>query len=152
MASGAFANGRFPSAQTIAFRTGNPSDVVVGATFGPLISHDGGTTWRWMCEAAVGYGGTYDPDYAYATSGAIFATTFDGLHVNRDGCTYDATAIGPLFVSQTEVAHWWGMLGAACAVSGTVVLTSLVLSRVVVQRLGIQPTIMALFRDQPTAA
>ena len=47
-------------------------------------SHDGGATWQWMCEQAVGYGGMYDPDYEYTSTGAIFATTFDGLKVMRD--------------------------------------------------------------------
>ncbi len=58
-------------------------------TFGLLITHDHGATWHWMCEDAVGYGGTYDPDYVYAETGSIFATTFDGLRVMRDGCTFN---------------------------------------------------------------
>nr|HEX4312564.1 hypothetical protein [Kofleriaceae bacterium] len=90
VAPDAGANGRSPSTSTIHFERGNEQNIAAGMTFGLLLSSDGGATWQWMCEAAVGYGGTYDPSYAYSHSGAIFATTFDGLKVNRNGCTFDA--------------------------------------------------------------
>src|SRR4051794_21859487 len=85
------ANGRLPATSTITFRQGHETDIAVGLTFGLLVSHDGGKTWGWMCEAAVGYGGTYDPVYVYSPSGALFATTFNGLSVMRDSCTFAAT-------------------------------------------------------------
>ena len=97
------ANGRPPAASTIHFKQGSDNDIIVGLTFGLVLSHDGGTTWHWMCEKAVGYGGMYDPDYSYSQSGAIFATTFDGLKVNRDGCTFNATPPGMTFISQDEL-------------------------------------------------
>src|SRR5439155_10159275 len=93
----AAANGRPPGTSTIHFRQGNEQDIVVGLTFGVIISHDGGTTWHWMCEKAVGYGGMYDPDYSYSSTGAIFATTFDGLKVMRDGCSFDSAPPGRTF-------------------------------------------------------
>lgn len=98
-ASLAHANGRPPGTSTIQFRRGHDADVVGGMTFGLVISHDGGTTWQWMCEKAIGYGGTYDPHYVYTASGALFATTFDGLKVNRSTCVFDATMLGTKFVS-----------------------------------------------------
>jgi hypothetical protein len=94
------ANGRAPGTSTIHFQQGHEANIVAGLTFGLVISHDGGATWQWMCEDAVGYGGLYDPSYAYSQSGAIFATTFGGLRVNRSGCTFDATPPGTTFVSQ----------------------------------------------------
>jgi uncharacterized protein (TIGR03382 family) len=36
----------------------------------------------------VGYGGNFDPDYVYTSTGSLFATTFNGLKTNRDGCVY----------------------------------------------------------------
>jgi hypothetical protein len=69
-------------------------------TFGVLLSHDSGATWEWMCEAAVGYAGTYDPDYAYTDTGALFATTFNGLVVARDSCTFNPTPTAMTFVSR----------------------------------------------------
>jgi hypothetical protein len=97
------ANGRPPQTSTINFRQTMENDIVAGTSFGVVISHDNGATWHWMCEKAVGYSGMFDPDYAYSQSGAIFATTFDGLKVNRDGCTFAATPPGNTFVTQDEL-------------------------------------------------
>jgi hypothetical protein len=96
---GASANGRPPAAVSITFRQGQETDVVVGLTFGLVISHDGGKAWSWMCEDAIGYKGTYDPWFAFSQSGALFATTFAGLKVARDGCTFGATPAGATFAS-----------------------------------------------------
>ncbi len=93
------ANGRPPGTSSITFRQGHESDVAVGLTFGFVISHDGGTTWQWMCEDAIGYKGMYDPRFAYSSSGALFATTFDGLKAARDSCTFGATPGGVTFAS-----------------------------------------------------
>ncbi len=95
----ALANGRPPNTSTINFKRGNDQEIFAGLTFGAVVSHDGGATWRWMCEVAIGYGGMYDPRYAYTQTGAVFATTFDGLKVMRDGCTFGPTPQADDFVS-----------------------------------------------------
>jgi len=95
----ASANGRPPGTSTINFRQGNEQHIAVGMTFGLLLSRDGGATWGWVCELAIKYGGMYDPDYAYTSTGALFATTFDGSLVNRDGCNFDMTPHGKKFMS-----------------------------------------------------
>ena len=77
----AAANGRPAGTSTINFEQGHPDHIAAGMTFGLVLSNDGGATWRWMCEKTVGYGGLWDPDYAYSSSGGLFATTFDGLKV-----------------------------------------------------------------------
>lgn len=88
----ASANGRFPATVNIRFEPGADSLLLVPATFGLLLSTDDGDTFRWICEDVIGYGGTYDPDYAVTADGRIYATTFDGLKVSSDGsCTYQAT-------------------------------------------------------------
>jgi hypothetical protein len=89
------ANGRAPATSTINFRKGMESQIAAGMTFGVVHSNDNGATWTWVCEEAVGYGGMYDPDYAFTSTGALFATTFDGLKVNRDGCSYTRTTLIP---------------------------------------------------------
>ena len=91
----ALANGRAPGSSTINFRKGMEGHIAAGMTFGVVLSDDGGATWTWMCEDAVGYGGMYDPDYAFTSTGALFATTFDGLKVNRDGCVYEPSVLSP---------------------------------------------------------
>ena len=98
----ASANGRDPYSSTIHWQRGAEQNIAAGMTFGLVLSHDGGATWQWMCEKAIGYGGMYDPDYEYTSSGAMFATTFDGLKVMRDGCTFAATPPGMTFVSRIE--------------------------------------------------
>lgn len=93
------ANGRAPATSTIHFRLGHESDIAAGMTFGLVVSHDNGITWHWMCEKAVGYGGIYDPQYTYTSQGSLFATTFDGLKKNSDGCVFAPTLFGSSFVS-----------------------------------------------------
>ncbi|MEO8704013.1 MAG: hypothetical protein ABI867_28440 [Kofleriaceae bacterium] len=95
LAGQALANGRAPGSSTINFQRGNESHIAAGMTFGVVLTEDNGATWSWMCEEAIGYGGTYDPDYAFTPTGSIFATTFDGLKVNRDGCVYDGSVLSP---------------------------------------------------------
>ncbi len=103
----AIANGRNPHTVGIYFRPGDPQSMYVSTTFGLLSSKDAGCTFNWMCEQSIGYGGTWDPHYAVSMDGTIFATTFEGLRVSRDGgCSFttapgteglwiDAITIGP---------------------------------------------------------
>jgi hypothetical protein len=92
----AAANGRSPQTNGVFLRPADTQSIYIRATFGLLISRDNGCTFRWVCERALGYGGEFDPKYAIAADGTIFATTFDGLRVSRDGgCTW-ATATAEL--------------------------------------------------------
>ncbi|HEX3762949.1 MAG TPA: hypothetical protein VHW23_29840 [Kofleriaceae bacterium] len=93
----ALANGRAPLTNGIHFQPGDPRSLYVATTFGLLISHDDGCTFRWVCEQDLGYGGTFDPQYRIAGDGTIFATTYTGLRVSRDGgCSFNtATADRP---------------------------------------------------------
>jgi hypothetical protein len=96
---------RMPQGTSIDERPGNPDELFMGTSFGPLVSNDGGASWYWICEDEVGYGGNYDPDYVYSPTGAVFATTFQGLQVMRDGCTFGPTALGagtPTAISQAS--------------------------------------------------
>lgn len=89
LAADAGANGRPPSTNGVAFHPADPQTILVRSTFGLLVSRDDGCSFRWVCEKAIGYGGEFDPKYAVAVDGTIFATTFEGLRVSRDaGCTW----------------------------------------------------------------
>ena len=93
MCSIAHANGRSPLTNGIALKPGDDQSIYLATTFGLLISHDNGCTFRWVCEQNIGYGGQWDPKYAIATDGTIFATTFEGLRVSRDGgCSFTTAA------------------------------------------------------------
>ena len=119
LASSAAANGRAPGTSTISFRDGHDNDIAVGVTFGLLLSHDGGASWQWVCEAAIGYGGMYDPVYRYAASGTLFATTFHGLRKTHDNCDYASLASGSAFASTDAVgsdgAYYYGETTAAAS-------------------------------------
>lgn len=90
------ANGRPPATNSIHFRPGDPDSLYIASTFGLLVSHDGGCTLRWICETNLGYGGRWDPDYAVAADGTIFATTYTGLRLSRDGGCSFTTATAQL--------------------------------------------------------
>lgn len=91
----AHANGRFPASTSLTLRPGSSDDLYLGVTFGLLISHDGGDTFRWLCEEALGFGGVFDPKYRVAEDGTIYATNFKGLRVSHDqGCTFTFATIG----------------------------------------------------------
>jgi uncharacterized protein (TIGR03382 family) len=82
----AAANGRPPATVSVHTRAGADREIYVSTTFGFLISRDDGCSFRWVCENAIGYAGTFDPKYRIARDGTIYATTSEhGLRVSRDG-------------------------------------------------------------------
>ena len=89
--STALANGRFPLSNQVAKTSALPQSLLVRASFGLLISSDGGKTFSWICEAAPGYGGTQDPGIALFADGSIAVAAFEGMSVSHDGgCTWHA--------------------------------------------------------------
>jgi len=92
----ASANGRPPLTNGIHFKPGDPHSMYVATTFGLLVSHDDGCTMNWVCEQNIGYGGEWDPKYAIGADGTIFATTYTGLRVSRDGGCSFTTATSEL--------------------------------------------------------
>lgn len=95
-ATTAHANGRGPLTNGVYFRPDDVHAIYLRTTFGLLISPDDGCTFYWLCETNVGYGGSFDPKYGVATDGTIFATTFNGLRVSRDGgCSFATNASLP---------------------------------------------------------
>lgn len=65
---------------------GDPSTLYLRATFGVLVSRDGGKTWRWLCERALGYEGTWDPPIAATRDGRLWVGLESGLVSTLDGC------------------------------------------------------------------
>jgi hypothetical protein len=99
-------NGRFPATTNVHFEPGKTENIYLAVTFGLLKSTDGGKTFRWVCETAIGYGGVFDPDYAVSPEGNIYANTFEGVRVSRNGgCVWEqVVGLDPeLFVSEVEV-------------------------------------------------
>ncbi len=108
LASVAHANGRSPVTNGVYFAPADNDSVYVRSTFGLLISHDDGCTFRWVCEQNIGYGGMFDPKYKIAADGTIFATTFAGLRVSRDGGCSFTTATAELPAGDPgRIANLW---------------------------------------------
>jgi hypothetical protein len=93
------ANGRLPGTVSVHLRTGSTTDLMVWSTWGFLISRDDGRSFRWMCENALKVGGSFDPDFVFRSDGAVIATTFEGLLINRDGCVFEPSGLGLTFIS-----------------------------------------------------
>jgi photosystem II stability/assembly factor-like uncharacterized protein len=94
--------------------------LVTPATFGLLLSSDQGASFHWVCEDALGYGGTFDPDYEIGDDGAMYATSFDGLRRSTDGgCTWPS--VGPfsadLIVNDVMIASGGEVWAAAASAS-----------------------------------
>lgn len=85
------ANGRFPQAQAIVtVPGGDGATVFLRATFGILVSRDGGKSWRWICERALGYEGAWDPPIAVTRDGRLWVGLERGLVSTLEGCTVSA--------------------------------------------------------------
>jgi len=88
--STARANGRFPQAQAIVTAPGSDgATVYLRATFGILVSRDAGKSWRWICERALGYAGSWDPPIAATRGGRLWVGLESGLASTLDGCAVE---------------------------------------------------------------
>mgnify|MGYP001373246369 CR=1 FL=1 len=90
----ASANGRYPAAQHVLVGPGASSSLVVlRNTFGFLRSTDGGASFGWICEGALGYGGEFDPSFAIDASGRVHLGLYDGLvRLASDACGVERIA------------------------------------------------------------
>jgi hypothetical protein len=82
----AFANGRFPKAQAIVTAPGDETSIYLRASFGVVVSHDAGKTWRWLCEQALGFSSQWDPPLAASKGGRLWVALTDGARSTLDGC------------------------------------------------------------------
>jgi hypothetical protein len=96
----------------------DPHDVYVASTFGLLVSHDDACSLHWVCAANLGYDGPWDPKYAISHD-AIFATTFRGLAISRDGgCSFTmARDLGSKWIDAIDLGPT-GDVWVGTAISG----------------------------------
>src|SRR6266498_1655812 len=87
----AFANGRYPAANLLAFDPVDRDHIVLAATFGLLESRDGAKTFRWSCESVLGVAGQQDLMIAITSAGATVAAKYDGVVRTSDGCTFESS-------------------------------------------------------------
>jgi len=88
-ARAALANGRYPLANQLVARPGDPTHLVARTTFGLLRSDDAGATWTWVCEDALGMlDVAEDPSLALTGDGTSIVAYSQGINVSHDGCTW----------------------------------------------------------------
>jgi photosystem II stability/assembly factor-like uncharacterized protein len=114
LASGAArANGRYPNADMLIVDPGDPSHLVLRATFGTLLSRDGGQHWSWICEESIGYTG--DPALTVLADGRTLHAFLGSIQLSSDdACSYELVpfdAQGRFAVDVTldpaDPAHAW---------------------------------------------
>ena len=89
VAGPAAANGRFPAAGQLVIDPQDPDRLLLRATYGFVQSSDGGATWSWICEQAIGFSGVEDPAVAYLSEHTVIAGLSSGLSRNVDaGCSW----------------------------------------------------------------
>jgi hypothetical protein len=113
----AHADGGPPQTLGIAFLRGDPHSLYAMTNYGVIVSRDDGCTFRWICEANIGFNSNdYIPSFAVTEGGAILVATYRGLRASHDGgCTFE-DAPGPV----------WGIAVQSVAVApgGNVWVTS----------------------------
>ena len=129
----ALANGRYPAGSQLVIDPTNPDHMVVSATFGLLESRDGGKTFGWMCEAAIGTSGQQDLMLAITGSGATVVAMYNGVTTSSDGCAYRAApdlankTMGDLAGSRStpeQLAAFWVELQAGGTFGSQIVQSS----------------------------
>ena len=100
VASGARADGAFPTGVSVLLPAGAPQRILVGTTFGLVLSEDAGATFRYVCEPYVTGSGATVLIYQAAADGAILAAHQDALSLSADlGCSWTrASGLAPLLV------------------------------------------------------
>ncbi|MGZ3458735.1 MAG: WD40/YVTN/BNR-like repeat-containing protein [Archangium sp.] len=97
-ASAALAHAGYPDTTSVTIRRDHPEDMLLGATFGAVVSHDSGKSWSWLCPEAMAYGGWRPETYLWEPNGDLLAATGAALIRSRDGaCTWQEH---PYFKSQ----------------------------------------------------
>ena len=83
----ALANGRYPNADMLIVDPGDPAHLVLRATFGTLVSRDGGQRWSWICEESIGYTG--DPALTILSGGRTLHAFLGNIQLSSDdACSY----------------------------------------------------------------
>jgi photosystem II stability/assembly factor-like uncharacterized protein len=84
-AAPALAHGGLPETTNVALRRGSQEDLIVGATFGAVLSRDRGQTWQWICPEGMGIGPWRPERYHWLSSGTLIAATGNALVRSEDG-------------------------------------------------------------------
>jgi hypothetical protein len=109
----ALANGRYPAADMLVADPGDPSHLVLRATFGTLVSRNAGQSWSWVCEEAIGYTG--DPALTVLAGGRMLHAFLGSITLSsEDACSYEllsfdaeGRAAVDVTLDAADPAHAW---------------------------------------------
>ena len=89
----AAANGRFPRAGRLLEAPSNPQQLTLAATFGLLLTQDGGANWRYVCEASFADTDLQtDPVVALSSDGVLLAGIYASVaRASADACDFEKT-------------------------------------------------------------
>jgi photosystem II stability/assembly factor-like uncharacterized protein len=89
VSSGARADGAFPTGMSVLLPASAPQRILVGTTFGLVMSEDSGATFRYVCEPYITGSGASVLIYQAGSDGAIVAAHQDALASSSDlGCSW----------------------------------------------------------------
>ena len=93
VSTAAAANGRFPRAERLLEAPGNPQQLTLAATFGLLLTQDGGASWRHVCEASFADTDLQtDPVIALSSDGVLLAGIYASVaRASSDACDFQKT-------------------------------------------------------------
>jgi hypothetical protein len=96
-APAARAHGRPLAMMSFSRHPGDPNTLVAGTTFGAVLSRDGGDSWQWICEEAIGYeGDRFEARLVVTGDGTLLAVgAGGGLRLSLDGGCSWLDAAGP---------------------------------------------------------
>jgi len=96
VSSGARADGAFPTGLSVLLPASAPQRILVGTTFGLVMSEDSGATFRYVCESYVTGSGASVIIYQAGSDGAIVAAHQDALSQSSDlGCSWTRASGAP---------------------------------------------------------
>ena len=90
-ATSTLAHAGLPETSNVTVRREHPEDLMVGATFGAVVSRDEGRSWRWICPEAMARFGWRAGSFLWRSEGQMLVATGTLLLRSSDsGCSWQA--------------------------------------------------------------
>jgi len=85
------AHAGLPETSNVTVRREHPEDLMMGATFGAVVSRDEGRSWRWICPEAMARANWRAGSFLWQSGGQMLVATGTLLLRSRDaGCSWQA--------------------------------------------------------------